>query len=153
MNFLENCNILTFILLSAIVLLIALFILFYSLKRYELAIVLILLSPWAHWIFTPSVHEGDIESAAPDFGTYMRVSIVALVGIIGVFQFLKLRSGGRNGVPFYLLLLGGFVLYALLSTVYSIDKQYTFVRSSEFVLFFFFSARLLLLAKRRNTIG
>jgi O-antigen ligase len=138
MSFLENCDILTFTLLSAIVLLIALFILFYSLKRYELAIVFILLSPWAHWIFTPGVHEGDIESAAPDFGTYMRVSIVVLVGIIGVFQFLKLRSGGRNGVPFYLLLLGGFVLYALLSTIYSIDKKYTFVRSSEFIFFFFF---------------
>ncbi len=138
MSFLENCDILTFTLLSAIVLLIALFILFYSLKRYELAIVLILLSPWAHWIFTPGVHEGDIESAAPDFGTYMRISIVALVGIVGAFQLFKLKSSGHNRVSFYLLLLGGFVLYALLSTIYSIDKKYTFVRSSEFIFFFFF---------------
>lgn len=138
MNFFENGDILTIVLLSAIGLLIAAVIIFYSLKKYELAIALILLSPWAHWLFSPPVHEGDMESIAPTLGTYIRISIVALAGIIGVFQLLKLKSSSHNRSPSYLLLLGGFVLYALLSTVYSIDKKYTLVRSSEFLLFYFF---------------
>jgi O-antigen ligase len=138
MPFLEHYDNLTVVLVFLISALIAISILFYSLKRYEIAIILILLSPWAHWLFTADVREGDIESMAPGLGTYIRISMVALAGILGVFQVLKLRARGPFKVPSYLPLLGGFVLFALLSTVYSIDKKYTLVRSFEFVFFFFF---------------
>lgn len=138
MSFLGNWDMLTLILLSLTALFIGALVFFCSLKRYELAIALILISPWAHWLFTPNIREGDIESMAPTLGTYIRISIVALAGIIGIFQLLRLRPGSNNGGSPYLLLFGGFVLYALFSTIYSIDKKYTFVRSSEFVFFFLF---------------
>lgn len=138
MSFLGDYDILILILLSFIFLLIAISIFFFSLRRYELAITLILLSPWVHWLFTSNVQKSVEESTAVGLGTYIRISMVALAGVIGVFQFLKLRSSSHKRVPFYLALFGGFVLYALLSTVYSIDQRYTFVRSSEFVFFFGF---------------
>jgi O-antigen ligase len=138
MSFLGDYDILILILLSFIFLLIAISIFFCSLKRYELAVTLILLSPWIHWLFTSNVQKNVEESMAVGLGTYMRISMVALAGVIGVSQFLKSRSNSHKGVPFYLTLLGGFVLYALLSTVYSIEQRYTLVRSSEFIFFFGF---------------
>jgi O-antigen ligase len=137
-SFFENCDILTLTLLFSVVFLVAAFIVFRSLKNYELAIILVLLSPWAHWLFTPPVREGDIENMVPTIGSYVRISIVVLAGIIGVFWLLESRSKIKNKTSSYLLLLGCFVLYALLSTMYSIDKKYTFVRSSEFFFFFLF---------------
>jgi O-antigen ligase len=138
MGFLGDYDILILILLSFIISIIAISIFFCSLKRYEIAITMILLSPWVHWLFNTNVQKSVEESMAVGIGTYIRISMVALVGVIGVFQFLKLRSSTHKEVPFYLALFGGFVLCALLSTVYSIDKKYTFVRSSEFIFFFFF---------------
>ena len=44
----------------------------------------------------------------------------------------------RTGLPVELSLLGGFLLFALLSTGYSIDQQYTFIRSASFVALFGF---------------
>jgi O-antigen ligase len=138
MSLLENYDILTMALLAGIGLLITTVVIFYSSKRYELAIALILMSPWAHWLFSPAVHEGDMESAAPTLGTYIRIAMVALAGVIGLLQLFKSKAENSSGNRWYLLLIGGFVIYALLSTVYSIDKKYTLVRSSEFLLFFFF---------------
>jgi O-antigen ligase len=138
MSFLENIDFLTLSLLFGVGLVITAVIVLYSSKRFELAIALILMSPWAHWLFSPPVHEGDIENAAPTLGTYIRIAMVALAGIIGLLQLFKSKAEHRSGSRWYLLLFGGFVIYAMLSTVYSIDKKYTLVRSSEFLLFFFF---------------
>jgi len=138
MAFLESYNISILILLFFTVSLTVISLLFCSIRRYEVAIAMILLSPWAHWLFMPNVQESleEIMTAGP--GTYVRISMVALAGVIGLFQFLKSRTSGRRNAPFYLLLFGVFVLFALLSTVYSIDKRYTFVRSAEFIFFFCF---------------
>jgi len=138
MGFIENYDISVLILLTFIVSLVAISIIFCSIKRYEIAIAMILLSPWAHWFFISNVQESVEESMTAGPGTYVRISMVALAGVIGLFQFLKLKTSGHREVPLYLLLFGVFVLFALLSTVYSIDKRYTFVRSTEFIFFFCF---------------
>lgn len=138
MDFIENYDISTLILLSFIVLLVAISIIFCSIKRYEIAIAMILLSPWAHWLFTHNVQKSVEESTTVGFGTYVRISMVALAGVIGLFQFLKLKTSCYRRFPLHLLLFGVFVIFALLSTVYSIDKKYTFVRSTEFIFFFCF---------------
>jgi hypothetical protein len=102
MGFIENYDISVLILLSFIVSLAAISIIFCSTKRYEIAIALILLSPWAHWLFTPNVQESVEGSMTAGPGTYVRISMVALAGVIGLFQFLKLKSSGHRKVPLYL---------------------------------------------------
>ncbi len=139
MNSFSSHDIVPLILLFLVGFAAGLLIVLYSLKRYESAVALILLSPWVHWLFNPG-HEGDMESA-PTLGTYIRISMVVLAGTIGIFQLMRhnqqKHNGHNKGLP-YLLLLGGFVFYALFSTLYSIDKKYTVIRSAEFVFFFFF---------------
>lgn len=142
MGIFENYGILTLIILFSIVLFIYISIFFWSLKRYEVVITLMLLSPWVHWIFTANepINPEDIQ-AGP--ASYIRVSTVLLLGIIGYFKFFKLKFSSHQisryqKFPFQLKLFLVFLLFALLSTIYSIDKFYTFVRASEFLAFFGF---------------
>ena len=124
-------------LFAGILLIIALIIVYYCMKRYEFAIFVIVLSPWIPAILLPNNAAG-IDEAAGGIGSFIRVSIVALIGGIGFLQFIKLRrlSGERLPNQFYFLAL--FLLVALASTSYSLDQKHTAIRSLNFIAFYFF---------------
>ncbi|MHC4905440.1 MAG: O-antigen ligase family protein [Planctomycetota bacterium] len=138
MSFLDNFNPVILLLFLFVGSLSAVLLCYFSLKRFELAIIMMFVSPWAHWIFSPPVQEGDVADSEPALGTYIRILMIAFAGLIGLLKFFQIMSGRLNRIHFYLLLVGGFILYALVSVVYSIDQKYTGVRSVEFMFFFFF---------------
>ena len=138
MGIFENYDIVTSMLMFSIILFIAIATFILSIKRYEIAISLILLSPFVHWIFTSNVPKSAEEMLEVGLGTYIRLSIVALIGAVGVFKFFDLRSTSNENLPFYLVFFCVLLFYALFSTIYSLDKLYTFVRSAQFIAFFGF---------------
>jgi hypothetical protein len=108
-------------------------------ERYEVAIFLVAVSPLVSAIFFPATTEVDIDAAQePAIGSYLRIGLLSLAGAVGMFRFIKAWRMGRRGLPGELLLLGGFLIFALLSTSYSIDQQYTFIRSASFAALFGF---------------
>jgi O-antigen ligase len=118
-------------------LLIAVWIVIISIKRYEFAIFLIILSPWISAIFVPNSFAGiDAEDAT--IGSYLRIMLVMLIGFVGIIKYLQERSVDFEPVPRHLILLAIFCLLAVLSTAYSIDRRFTFIRSVSFIPFFCF---------------
>jgi O-antigen ligase len=108
-------------------------------KTYEIAIILVAVSPWISAIFFPST--ADIytdDMSEPVLGSYLRVGLVLLIGAVGLFRFIEAWARERKGLPVEFSLLGGFLLFALSSTSYSIDQQYTFLRSASFLALFGF---------------
>lgn len=134
----QNYDLITILLFSAIALSAFAAIFFWSLKRYEIAIILLLLTPWVNWLFSSNGLNGPEEMLVVGTATYIRISIVVLIGIIGFFSFFKTRSLSHERLPSYLVLFGVFLIYALVSSIYSIDMQYSIVRSVEFLAFFGF---------------
>jgi O-antigen ligase len=120
--------------LSLIILVIAAGIAFYSFRRYEVVLFLVALSPLASAVFVGSkdtVYEEGV-------GSYIRISILLLAGLVGMLQFFRLKHTLREKPPAHLILMGVFLLLALLSTSYSVDRYYTFIRSCTFIAFFGF---------------
>jgi len=108
----------------------------WSLKRYEISVFLVALSPWLSAIFISHIPSDDIQEAG--MGSYLRIGLLILMGMVGTIQFFRLRSRSREKLPFHLILLGAFLLFALISTSYSIDPKYTFIRSFSFIALFGF---------------
>lgn len=106
-------------------------------KRYEFGIFLIVLSPWIPAILS-SNNTARIGDEAVGIGSFIRVSIVALIGGIGFLQFIKLRKLNGERVPSHYYLLALFLLLALVSTSYSLDQKHTAIRSISFFAFYFF---------------
>jgi O-antigen ligase len=128
---------LTIILLGANALLIATAIIFFSLRHFELAIFLIVLSPWISAAFVPNT--GILaEGQGPNLGSYARIGLLIVLGFVGIVKTWTLRSENPGPFPKQFWLFSSFLILALFSTAYSIDKQYTFIRSVGFVAFFFF---------------
>ena len=107
-------------------------------KRYELAIALVLLSPWISCLSGSGRRPIGEESLRPDATSYVRIGVIMLMGTAGLLKYLAMRKSPSSVSRRHLHLLGVFLLYALLSTTYSIDKTYTLARSFEFLGFFFF---------------
>jgi len=127
------------VLLSASVLLLAIGLAWSCKQRFEIAIFLVALSPLISAVFFPATPEVDLETATePALGSYARIGLLALTGAVGLFRFIESWSKSRERLPVELLFLGGFLLLALFSTSYSIDQQYTFIRSASFVALFGF---------------
>ena len=138
MAFFEEYSSLTVILSGSILGLIAVSVFCAALRRYEIAIALMLTSLWVHWVFSSNAPKGMEEMAQTGLATYIRISIVALMGGVGICQCIRLRSISREKLPLHLVLMGVFLSYALLSITYSLDRSSTGIRSTEFVLFFGF---------------
>jgi O-antigen ligase len=108
-------------------------------RYYELAIVLLLLSPWVNWLLYSNIPKTIEEEGAVGTASYIRIVLVFLVGCCGIVQFLRsFFSGQVKCFPKYLVFFGLFVLYAILSTGYSLDRKFTLIRSCEFLIFFIF---------------
>lgn len=114
-------------------------ILLFCWRRYELAIGLILLSPWVNWLLYANVAKTAEEADAVGSASYIRILLVLLVGCCGTAQFLRSWLAGQNrALPGYLIALGLFVCYAIVSAEYSLDRKFTLIRSFEFLIFFMF---------------
>ena len=124
-------------LFAGILLIIALIIVYYCMKRYEFAIFVIVLSPWISAILLPNNAAGIGEEAV-GIGSFIRVIIVGLIGGIGFLQFIKLRKLSEERLPNQFYFLALFLLVALVSTSYSLDQKYTAIRSLSFIAFYFF---------------
>lgn len=111
---------------------------FWCIMRYELAVFLVALSPGISAVFVPNTPDADIPEAG--LGSYIRISLLLLMGGVGLVKFFKSRSMNPNQerLPFHFILLGVFALFTLISTSYSIDQRYTFIRSVSLIAVFGF---------------
>lgn len=107
----------------------------WSQKHYEVAIFLVALSTWLSAIFVPNV---PMEVQEAGMSSFLRIGLLTWVGVIGFFQFFKLRSNLSEKLPSHFILLTIFVLFALISTGYSIDPKYTLIRSCSFIALYGF---------------
>jgi O-antigen ligase len=107
-------------------------------RRFELAIILVLASPWISWISYSNTAKTAEQEAEAGYSTYIRMSVVLLAGFCGILKSVKSWRNNARKPPYYLVLFGCFLAYAALSGFYSIDRKYTLVRSCEFILFFGF---------------
>jgi O-antigen ligase len=130
-------DIISLLVLAAITVVAVVGIAFWCKRRYEIAVFLVAVSPLITGIFIPNIPVVAGEQA-PNIGSYIRVSLLLLIGIIGIMQFFRLKSTVQQGFPFHFILFGVFLLLALISTTYSIDRYYTFIRSSSSIAFFGF---------------
>jgi O-antigen ligase len=109
-----------------------------SWQYYEAAIVAILVSPWINWFFYSNTPKTAEEASSEGFSSHLRILLVILIGICGTLQFLRFCYVKHVKIPKYLMLFGAFIVIAVLSGFYSIDRKYTLIRSFEFVVFFMF---------------
>ena len=108
-----------------------------TIRRYELAIFFIILSPWLSAIFVPNSSAG-IGAEDATVGSYLRILLVMLIGVVGIIKYLQERSVDLDPVPGHLILLAVFCFMAVVSTAYSIDRKFTFIRSTSFIPLFCF---------------
>lgn len=106
-------------------------------KRYEIAVFLVSISPWISAIFFINNTVDSIKQEAT-LGSYIRISLLIVVGLIGAFKFIINFSQQRQNTPLQVKLLAVFLGIALVSTSYSLDPFYTFVRSVSFVALYGF---------------
>lgn len=125
-------NDLYFILAVIIITTAAAGILYFCIVRFELALFLVVLSPWVSAIFFNNTPSFDY-SAEGGPGSYLRIGILALTGIAGLVKYLKLLPVNRGRFSVHFILLGIFLLLAFLSISYSIDKEFTFIRTASFL--------------------
>src|SRR5262245_17564960 len=113
---------LTLALMAAIVLLASVALALLCNRRYEIAIFLVALSPLISAVFFPATPDIDIDAGQePALGSYLRIGLLSLTGAVGLFRFIQAWLIGRRRLSVEVLLLGGFLAFALLSTTYSID--------------------------------
>jgi O-antigen ligase len=106
-----------------------------ALKRFEVAIFLVALSPWLSALFIPNTpNEGQEEGV----GSYLRISLLLWMGMIGVIRYFRSRDKEGKQLPLPFFGLGAFLALSLLSAGYSIDPFYTFIRSCSFIALFGF---------------
>ena len=126
---------LTLIVLIGIILFTIVIITIWSLKRYEIAVSLLGLSPWLSTLFIPTNSDGLLEAT---FGSYLRISLLIWMGMVGVIQYIRFRLSHSEKLPLHFVLIGIFLLFALTSTTYSIDPKYTLIRSCSLIALFGF---------------
>lgn len=108
-----------------------------SYKRYEIVVFFVTFSPLISAVF--SVIQGpEIARQDATLGSYLRISLLLLMGLIGSIKFLLARFNQDQKLPVQIKLLGVFLLIALVSTIYSMDPFYTFVRTSSFIALYGF---------------
>ena len=76
-------------LMAAIAMLGGISVLLFCWRCYEIAIGLILLSPWVNWLLNANVAKTAEETIAVGKSSYLRILLVALVGSCGAVQFLR----------------------------------------------------------------
>ncbi len=108
-----------------------------SFKKYELALFLVVLSPFISAAFVPNIPITSDQQEA-SLGSYMRISLLILMGGVGFIKYLKSWWITRERLSYQFILLGIFLIFAIFSSVYSIDTKMTFIRSFSFFTLFGF---------------
>ncbi len=124
------------ILLFFSVVIIAAVVAYGAFNRFEIAIFAVAFSPWISAIFIPNAPLLVNQEAS--LGSYLRISVLILMGAVGVLKYLQGWSTHRGKISPSFALLGLFLVISLVSTVYSIDQKFTFVRSASFIAVFGF---------------
>ncbi len=108
-----------------------------SLKNFEAAILTVILSPWisALFVYDMTKRTGISETT---YGSYIRISVLVLVGCIGLVKYTQTIIKTREKLPFEFRLLTIFIILAMVSSFYSIDPFFTSVRAGSFLFFFLF---------------
>ncbi|MHC5157149.1 MAG: O-antigen ligase family protein [Planctomycetota bacterium] len=136
---LDNYDNLTLVLMAGIAAVGIVALLLSCWRHYELAIILALLSPCVSWLLYSNIPKTVEEQGTADTASYIRILLVFLVGCCGILQFIRSWFTGKvKCFPKYLVFFGMFILYAILSTGYSLDQKFTLIRSCEFLIFFMF---------------
>jgi len=109
----------------------------YSIHRFEVAILLIMLAPLFAAIFIPNNASADVDS---DIGlsSYIKNGIPLLMATVSIIKYFQFWHMHRGRIPLFLGVLSIIVAFALISTTYSIDPDVTFVRSIKFLILFLF---------------
>lgn len=107
---------------------------FASLRYFELSIALTVISVWIPLAFFFNVAESEYIVEA-GIGSYVRVILVMLLGAVGVIKYYQSKEEINIELPPYIILLSLFLFLTLFSTIYSIDKWITIVRSISFIAF------------------
>ncbi|MGE5350835.1 MAG: O-antigen ligase family protein [Acidobacteriota bacterium] len=107
-------------------------VIYISVIRYEAALFLVIMSPWVSAIFFNNSPSFDYQ-AEGGVGSYLRIGILALTGIAGIIKYLRLLPVNRGRISVHFILLGVFLLLAFVSVSYSIDKEFTFIRTASFL--------------------
>lgn len=106
----------------------------FGLNRFQAIILAVLASTWirAFFIVNERIPPSEVES---NTGTYLRLALLGVAGLAGAFYFLQARHKDNAKLPSHFALLALFLLYALISASYSLDRSFTLARTAEFAAF------------------
>ena len=121
MSFIENQDILTLTIIVLIIICMITPLLFWCLKRYDIVITLMLLTPFVPWIFSKNIPK-EIGETQEGPSSYIRVSIILILGIIGYLNFFKLKVNSREKVPSYFKLFA--VFRAIIFHFHFLNKKF-----------------------------
>jgi O-antigen ligase len=110
-------------------------------QHFEFSVLLILLSPFFSSYFVPNTSPLEYELDTT-LGSYIRIGTVIFLAIIGVIKLVQNRDFKILTTPKYLVLLIIYILFAILSYFYSIDKNITLIRSLDFLMLFIYLVSL-----------
>lgn len=125
------------IIIFIFIVLISFVFLYIVVKYFEFSIVIILLSPFFSSYFVPNTTPLDFESETT-IGSYIRIAILIFLAFVGIIKLIQNREFKIFNTPKYLTYLFIYILLALLSSIYSIDKSITLIRSLDFLILFIY---------------
>ena len=134
MGFLKDQDLAVLALLAGIGVVLSVVLLVVSIRHFPLAIFLVALAPFFSSLFLPNSDAVIAETP----GSFVRLLLIALMGVAGGIVAFRIHQTTREPVPIPLKLLGLFLAYALVSTVYSLNWEYTAIRAGSFLTFYFF---------------
>lgn len=111
---------------------------YFTWHKFEIAIVLFLITTLIAGFFFDNQESWVVEEVATGLSGYLRGSILLFTGIMGILHYWKNIRTHQNKLPLHLIVLSLFLILSLGSTYYSIDVKNTFFRSSLFILLFLF---------------
>ena len=125
----------TFLLVILILLVIVIFI--SSIQRFEIAVLLIMLSPLLAAIFIPNNASADAD-AEVGLSSYVKNGIPLLMAFVSIVKYFQLWYLHRGKIPLYLGVLSIIITFAFISATYSLDPDITLIRSMKFLILFIF---------------
>ncbi len=128
----------------------------HSLRRFEIMAGLVWISPWAHWLTSSNEELRFNEflefAESTEISTYVRMAIILVAGLAGAAACLRVRSRQELPVPPVFTMAGAFFGAALVTTWYSINPAFTFIRASEAIVFLAFLLGLYAMAQERSGV-
>ncbi len=120
-----------FQLIAASALGIALMYIFY--KRFIIAIGFFIITPLFSALMYTNKEEWINVEVATGLQGYLRAGILLSLGLVGIFYFITHWNQHKDKLPVHFIVLGIFLLFALISISYSVDRRYTTIRAFLFL--------------------